>query len=161
MRDCPLVIGKSAELIVGYGARTLTPDEEAAFESHMLTCQDCRELAAVQRELWSALDEWTPVAVSPNFDEKLFERIRAEERGAWRGLWLGNWSWRPAMPVAAACAILVAAFLVKSPAPTAAPQAIQPQVQIQQVEQALDDIEMLTTLGVEGQLEKPGASEKI
>ncbi|HYL74102.1 MAG TPA: zf-HC2 domain-containing protein [Bryobacteraceae bacterium] len=164
MKECPLENGNSAELIVAYGARTLAPEVEAAFERHMSTCANCRELAAAQREVWSAMDAWTPAGISSNFDEKLYRRIATEEQGTWwRRVLRANWSWRPAMPVAAACAVLVAAFLLRSPAPPsgASQSQSQPKLQIEQVQHALDDIEMLKKLGVEVPSDKAGSSEQI
>ena len=164
MRECSLDNGNSAELIVAYGARTLTPEAEAAFERHMSMCANCRELAAAQREIWSAMDAWTPEPISQNFDAKLYQRIATEEQGTWwRQVLRANWSWRPAMPVAAACAVLVAAFLLRAPAPpTAIPQSQnQPKLEIEQVQHALDDIEMLKKLGVESPSDKAGSSEQI
>jgi len=163
MRECPLENANSAELIVAYGARTLDPEAEAAFERHMATCAHCRELATAQREVWSAMDAWTPAPISEDFDRKLYQRIATEEQGTWwqRAL-RANWSWRPAMPVAAACAVLVAAFLLRSPAPPPSPQSQnQPSLEIEQVQHALDDIEMLKKLGVEVPAEQGGAPEKI
>ncbi|HEV2689786.1 MAG TPA: zf-HC2 domain-containing protein [Bryobacteraceae bacterium] len=164
MRECPLENGNSAELIVAYGARTLAPETEAAFERHMSACAKCRELAAAQREIWSVMDAWTPQPISQNFDQKLYQRIATEEQGAWwRRALRANWSWRPAMSVAAACAVLLAAFLLRSPAPPAAtpqPQN-QPKLEIEQVQHALDDIEMLKKLGVESPSDKAGSSEQI
>jgi len=164
MKECRLENGNSAELIVAYGARTLAPDVEAAFERHMAMCANCRELAAAQREVWSAMDAWMPAKISSNFDEKLYQRIATEEQSTWwRRVLRANWSWRPAMPVAAACAVLVAAFLLRSPAPPAgAPQSPgQSNLQIEQVQHALDDIEMLKKLGVEVPSDKAGSSEQI
>jgi len=163
MRECPIEDGSGAELILAYVAGTLDPEREAAFEQHMRNCQNCRELAAGQRDVWSALDHWTPVPVSQDFDEKLFRRIAAEERSTWwQRIWRANWSWRPALPVAAACAVLAAFVLLKTPdsAPAASVPA-QPQVQIDQVEHALDDIDMLKTLGVEVPAEQTKSTERI
>ena len=164
MRECSLDNANSAELIVAYGARTLDPEAEAAFERHMAACAQCRELATAQREVWSAMDAWKPAAISEDFDQKLYQRIATEEQGTWwqRALRV-NWSWRPAMPVAAACAVLAAAFLLRSPAPPPAAHQShnQPSLQIEQVQHALDDIEMLKKLGVEVPAEQAGASEKI
>jgi anti-sigma-K factor RskA len=164
MRECPLENGNSAELIVAYGAGTLTPEMEAALERHMASCANCRELAAAQREVWSVMDAWTPAPISSNFDQKLYQRIATEEQGTWwQRVFRANWSWRPAMPVAAACAVLVAAFLLRSPAPPASsPQSQgQPSLQIEQVQHALEDIEMLKKLGVETPSDKAGSSEQI
>jgi len=163
MRECPIEDGNGAELILAYGAGTLDPQTEAAFQQHMRSCESCRELAAAQREVWSALDHWTPVPVSSDFDEKLFRRIAQEEQSTWwQRLWSANWSWRPALPVAAACAVLAAVVLLK--APESAPQPVtpvQPKVQIEQVERALDDMELLKSLGVEVPAEQVKSTERI
>jgi hypothetical protein len=54
------------------------------------------------------------------------------------------------MPVAAACGILIAVFLLRSPEPTPAPPSSSaPTIRIEQVERALDDIDMLKQLGVD------------
>jgi len=162
MERCPFENGNGAEVVLAYGARTLAPDESAAFERHMLACARCRELAAAQRSVWSALDAWTPEPISSNFDEKLYQRILEEEHSPWwRRLLRANWSLRPAMPVAAACGVLIAAFLLRSPEPTLAPPSgSQPKVRIEQLERALDDIDMLKQLAVESS-PQTHSSEKI
>ena len=161
--QCPFENGNGAELIVAYGARTLAPAEEAAFENHMSSCARCREMAAAQRVVWSALDEWTPEPISANFDERLYQRIAAEEQGSWwQRLLHANWSWRPAVPVAAACAVMIAVFLIERPAHTSLTKSqSQPEVRIEQVQRALDDIEMLKQLGVASAPEKGNSSEKM
>jgi len=66
------------------------------------------------------------------------------------------------MPVAAACAVLIVAFLVKNAGlSSGAQQPGQPQLQIEQVERALDDMDMLKQAGVEFVLEKPTSREQI
>jgi negative regulator of sigma E activity len=120
-------------------------------------------LAAAQRAVWAALDELTPVPVSTNFDSKLYQRIAEEQRLAWwQRVLRADWSWRPAMPVAAACVVLLVAFLVKNAGPSIAlQQPAQPQLQIEQVERALDDMDMLKQAGVEFALEKNTPREQI
>jgi len=151
MERCPLENGTAAELILAYSARTLDAERHAAFEGHMISCAGCRELAAAQQAVWSALDSWTPEPISSNFDEKLYRRILLEEQSRWwQRLFRADWSLRPAMPVAAACGVLIAAFLLRSPEPIPAPRSSsQPKLRIEQVERALDDIDMLKQLGVE------------
>lgn len=151
MERCPLENGTAAELVLAYGARTLDADQHAAFERHMSSCPGCRELAAAQQTVWWALDTWTPEPISSNFDEKLYRRILLEEQSHWwQRLFRADWSLRPAMPVAAACGVLIAAFLLRSPEPTPAPpSSSQPKLRIEQVERALDDIDMLKQFGVE------------
>lgn len=156
---CPTGGVEGEELILAYGANTLPAEQQIELERHLETCASCRERAEAQRAVWSALDMWAPTVVSPNFDERLFRRIVSEERSAWwQRLFSVNWSWRPAVPVAAACVALIAAFLLKSPVLRTEPQ---PKLQIEQVEHALDDMDMLKQLGVESPADKAHPTEKI
>jgi len=54
---CPLELERSAELIVGYGAKTLDRELALEFERHIELCADCRREAVLQRAVWLALDE--------------------------------------------------------------------------------------------------------
>ncbi len=139
--ECPQGSEEGARLAVSFVAGRLDIRTSAAFERHSEVCPKCRALVAGQQALWSALDAWQPEAVSNNFDKRLFERIAAQGHSPWRF----RLDWRSALPAAAACAILTAAFLVKQPAIAPPP----PRVQIEQVERALDDIDMLSQLHVE------------
>jgi anti-sigma factor RsiW len=73
--------GECSELIVDYVAGTLDSNTEAAFRRHLESCAACCEAVAGQKAVWSALDEdlWLKPAVSPDFDQKLFERIGGAE----------------------------------------------------------------------------------
>jgi hypothetical protein len=62
---CQLESDESAELIVGYGARTLDLDATAAFERHIAVCPACREEAVLQKAIWAALDEWPALLPEP------------------------------------------------------------------------------------------------
>jgi hypothetical protein len=159
---CP-VEDDGDELIIAYGARTLDPVQQRELEEHLNICARCRELAEAQRAVWSALEAWPTTVVSDNFDERLYRRIALERQDSgWRSWFPTSWSMRPAVPVGVACAALIAAFLLKDPALRQMPQAsIQAKPAIEQVEHALDDMEMLTQLGVEGTTDKAAASEKI
>jgi anti-sigma factor RsiW len=160
--DCPQQNNAGHELIIAYAARTLDAAKEAAFERHLKACASCREMAAAQRTVWSALDELTPLPVSSNFDAKLYQRIAEEQQYTWwQRLFRADWSWRPAMPVAAACAVLIVAMLVNNSGPSVVPQqAAQPSLQIEQVERALDDMDMLKQVG-EAALEQSAPRERI
>jgi anti-sigma-K factor RskA len=148
--QCPV----DYEMVVSYAAGALSAAEEAALDQHLETCAECRRVVDAQRAVWSALDAWTPAPVSPDFDQKLYRRIAAEEQAGWRTrilrTWPGaHWSWRPAMPLGAACAALIAVFLLQQPAPQhASPVQSTQKVDIEQVERALDDLDMLKQLGV-------------
>ena len=58
--SCPQRTNDGAGLIVAYAARTLDSKGQAAFEEHLESCAICRETAAAQRAVWSALDELLP-----------------------------------------------------------------------------------------------------
>jgi hypothetical protein len=160
---CWLDKSVAEELIVSYAARTLSADAQVDFERHLEACSSCRELAEQQRAVWSLLEEWHPLPVSTDFDQKVAHHVaNAGRHGWWRG-YFGSWSWRPLIPIAAACTVLLFAFLLKEddhgngPAP-----ANQLPVQIeQQVEHALDDMDMLKQIGVDVSSAKPGRSQKI
>jgi anti-sigma factor RsiW len=160
---CPLNGGDEAEVIISYVARTLDAEADSEFQRHLGTCAKCRKAVAAQEAVWSALDAWHPIPVSPDFDRKLFRRIAEEEHGRWwQGLRLPHWWWRPAIPMAAACALLAGAFLLLHPAPKIAEEAeAQPKLEIEQVEHALDDMELLKQLGVAAISDQAGTSEKI
>jgi len=139
--------GDGAELIVSYGARRLAPHEQAEFELHVRSCARCREHAAAQRAVWSALDEWPGITPSEDFDQNLYRRIAMEEQQAWwRCLWPDTWSPRAAVPVVLACSALIAAFLLNGPPLRSR---AEPQFQMEQVEHALDDMDLLKQLSVE------------
>jgi len=117
----------------------------------MTLCSACCALAERQRELWAALDVWSSTPVPPDFNDRLYARIAAEKNPWWRQWTQARWpgAWRPALPVAFACAALLTAFLLKEP--PAQNDATSPALeapQIEQVERALDDVEMLKQLGL-------------
>jgi hypothetical protein len=130
---CPLEFDPSAELIVAYGARTLDPDAAAAFERHLDSCATCCKVAAAQKAVWDALDEWPGIPVSTDFDRRLFRKIQAARQRAW-------W-WRALVPLTA-CLALASMLLLRNP--QASPQPIP---QIEQVQHALDDMDLLSQLG--------------
>lgn len=161
---CSFKSGVAAELVIGYAAGTLDPATTADFEAHLESCQSCRELAAQQQAVWSSLEHWKPLPVSPDFDQKLFRRIAEDPQGVWwRQLLPPSWSLVPVLPVAAAAAVLFAAFLLKEPAHFLAPAAEgQPRPRIeQQVQRALDDMDMLTQIGADVSVERSSSPEKI
>lgn len=158
---CPLKAGERAgeayqranEAILAYGAAV----DQGGFSQHLEECRECRHLAHAQREVWSKLDAWTPTPMPSNFDERLYARIEAYQQQSWWNRTLasftGKWSWKPAMPLAVACTALVAAFMLNSPLArhAQAPRLevlSESRIDLQQVERALDDLDMLKQLGM-------------
>ncbi len=104
-------------------------------------CADCRGFAAV----WERLDEFAAPEVSPGFDARLYARIAQEETRVSLSSWR-RWLWRPIAPLAAAAAVvaLVLCFLHVPGTPDSAKQASK--VEIEQVAQAVDDLDLLTPI---------------
>jgi len=152
--NCPTKGNEDAEILLDYCAQTLSPLETAEFEIHLAQCADCSRLVEAQKEVWGALEAWTPAPVSVNFDARLYARIAEEQTAPGWQLWLRRIfhpplpypMWKSAVPLIAACALLAAGLSMRAPD---APNAIHPQlradkVDIEQVEQTLEDFDILT-----------------
>lgn len=154
--DCPLQTGGNADILLDYCARKLGPDDAMVFERHIASCSECQKFSASQQMVWSALDAWEAAPVPENFDARLYDRISHFESSSW---WRRLSSskpqasgWKPVAPLAAACAAVVAAFLIYSPA-TAPVVPVQEGTRIEsiepeQVERTLEDLEMLKQLSL-------------
>jgi hypothetical protein len=127
---------QGADVLIEYLGRTLDPVRTAELERHFEECADCRGLVRV----WTALDEWPAPEVSADFDQRLYARIAAEERLPW---WK-KISWKPAIPLAACATLIAGFFLMRPPETTEQLKAKIEPVNIEQVEQALEDIDLLT-----------------
>jgi len=146
---CPIETQETAELLLAYSARKLDADTAAGLEQHLRLCPACREFAEGQRLVWEALDAWESVPVSPDFDRRLYARIDREvswwQRVArpFRPMLL-----RSGLPVAAAaCLLVMVGIALERPGsmpdiPVPQPPGVEA-VQPDQVENALEDIELL------------------
>ncbi|HEY6342923.1 MAG TPA: zf-HC2 domain-containing protein [Bryobacteraceae bacterium] len=141
---------QGAEILMDYCAGTLDAASTAQLEAHLQNCAVCNRAAEAQRKVWQALDEWKPEEVSLDFDQRLYARIAAEGRERW---WRPSLR-RPLVPAIAAAAMLIVALLPRAPQTRVPPPSPTPQVvvagqriDLRQVEQALDDMDMLTPVG--------------
>jgi len=151
--NCPTKKNEDAEILLDYCAQTLSPLQTAEFEIHLKQCADCSRLVEAQKEVWGALDAWTPHPVSVNFDARLYARIAQEQAAPGWQLWLRRIFqpalpyplWKPAVPLIAACALLAVGLSVRTPDSTNAvhPQLRADKVDIEQVEQTLEDFDIL------------------
>src|SRR5579862_8868837 len=90
---------RCSEQIVDYVAGRLDSRSRAAFQRHIDSCASCGDAVARQSTVWSALDLefqddlWRRPRISPDFDRRLFERIRATEarRGGMLHVLLAKW----------------------------------------------------------------------
>lgn len=125
--------------VLDYCAQKLSSNAAAEFERHMSVCADCRSKVESQQQVWQALDAWDAPTVSADFDRKLRARIAESESKPW-------WSrgWRPAWSFVAASAAIAVALVVYTPDTT------KIDVEPEQVESALEDLEMLKQLSASG-----------
>jgi len=152
--NCPIETQENAETLLAYCAGKLEPGAEVILETHIKACPQCRAFCEGQGTLWKALDVWEAPAVSADFDRRLYGRIEAEGSLSWwdrlvrplRPMLIRPVLLRPTFAVAAACVIVTAGFLLESPnrVGTVSPQGPAAEViEVEQVERALDDLEML------------------
>ena len=128
---------RGAELLTGYLAKTLDAAGMAEMDRHIQDCAECRGLVSV----WEKLDEFAAPEVTAGFDARLYARIAAEDA---RRPWWRRLLWRPAVPLVAAGALVGLGLLMVPKTPNAAKQANQ--MDIEQVAQAVDDLDLLTPI---------------
>ena len=117
------------------------------------TCPETRALYERQRAVWGALDLWEPVEPSRHFDRRLRERVdELANQGPWRLRMFTTW--RPAF-AAGLAALLIAAVGVVQQRPDAAAgtelavvESVDDELYLEQLNRALDDIEMLADFDV-------------
>ena len=101
-------------------------------------CADCRGFA----DVWKRLEEFEAPEVSPGFDARLYARIAAEEA---RRPWWFRLIWPPIAPAVAIAVAAMILFVQVPSKPDAANQAGK--VEIEQVAQAVEDLDLLTPIG--------------
>ena len=126
---------KRPELLAGYLAKRLDAAQMAEMDRHFAECAECRGFLSV----WEQLDDFTAPEVTPGFDARLYARIATEES---RRTWWRRILWGPAVPLAAAAALVAIALFVQTPRH---PDVAKP-VNIEQVAQAVDDLDLLVSL---------------
>lgn len=148
MTNCPIESPECAGLLLDYCSRKMAPPAAAALERHFAVCARCRAFRDGQMAVWNALDQWESLPVSAGFNRELYQRVDAEQRAPWWRRMAGPGTLRPALPLALAGVFLVAGILVDRPgAVSVAP--ILPGVEtaeIEQIETALEDLDMLNQL---------------
>jgi len=144
---CPVEIG-SPEILLEYSARKLAPEAVSVLERHVTLCAACARFAKDQRAVWSALDEWEAADPTPNFDRRLYARIEADAaRPWWSRLFQYGFGWKPAVAGAMATVAIAAVLLIPNyPWIERPSQVRQESLEPDQVERALDDLEMLRQL---------------
>jgi len=145
---CPMEAQENAGLLLDYAAGKLKADVRTQMEQHVAVCTACREFAGGQQTVWQALEEWEPADVSMDFDRRLYGRI--EQNVPWwtRLLQPLNPLFRHSVPIAAAAGLVIMAGLLMNrpaglPVAPASQSAQVEALQPEQLQNALDDMEML------------------
>lgn len=159
--NCPLETPETANLLLDYCARKLSPEDMAVFERHAELCPACRRFADGQQAIWNALDSWDAAPVSSGFDARLYRRL--ESGDTWRDRLLATFrpvlAHRGILAVAAACLLLVTGVLLErsgKPMPVpATPDSALVEVQAEQLEKALDAMDVLSEFNRKVRPESP------
>jgi anti-sigma factor RsiW len=142
--NCPLHT-QSLDLLLDYSAGRLDASARATLEQHMESCGACSAFRIEQTAVWEALDLWSPAPITIDFNRRLWKRIDESATRPWyRALAdsLRLSDWKPVIPLTAAAAVIIAGFLLDH-ARLAKPGAGFTVNEANQVEQALDDIQLL------------------
>jgi anti-sigma factor RsiW len=153
---------QGAEILMDYCAGKLDPVRASELAAHLQECAECRKLADAQSAVWEMLEVWKPIEVSSDFDAKLYARIARELR---EPAWL-RWSrrifrpatprpfWKPVASLAAVGAVLFLAVMRMPDTTSHVPsdpsfkaQVSSEKIDVDQVEQALEDLDMLAPVG--------------
>ncbi|MEQ1885126.1 MAG: hypothetical protein ABL967_08695 [Bryobacteraceae bacterium] len=142
--NCPIQKKQGEEILLDYCSGRLHPDRTAEVEAHAKICTECSQWIANQSAVWSALDDFAAPAVSPEFQARVYQQLEAEPSGgSWKHLWLS--AWKPTLAAAAVAAALVVGVMIRTvPVPEPSKKASIESVDMDQVENALDDLDLLT-----------------
>ncbi len=151
---CPSESGDSADLLVEYCAGTLNRETVEQLEEHLAICPACRSVCEAQKATWDVLDVWEPGPVPADFNRKVLERIEALNAQPWWKRWLaglGFSGWRPVAAVAMVAGVLAVVLVLRPdasppPPPAQTKAASSEKLDPDQLEQALDDMDMLQHL---------------
>jgi anti-sigma factor RsiW len=148
--NCPIKTQENADWLLEYSAGRLDHERASLVARHVETCQDCARFVRAQQAVWNALSQWEPEPVSADFDRRLYRTIKAKPVS-----WINRIFrplqplWRPVVPLAAACLLIVAGVVLHTPQATvntADSQVRVEKVEPEQVERTLDDMQMLREL---------------
>lgn len=141
----------------------LSEAEQSRFDQWLEREPELKAMFEQQLELLAAMDQWETAEPSEGFDEAVYARIRqdAEAQPRWRGLLFGSWKPALAAGLAAAAVVLGVYVFNREPAAEPAQVAVKSAAEAeyyQQMESALDDIEMLIDFDAFPQPPEPGRS---
>ncbi len=141
----------------------LNEAEQAQFEQWLEREPELKAMFEQQLSLFETMDQWETPEPSAGFDEAVYARIRhdAEAQPFWRRLLFA--SWKPALAAAlTAAAVLIGVYsFEQQPVHERSQVAVKSAAEAeyyQQIESALDDVEMLIDFDAFPQPSEPGRS---
>lgn len=145
---CPIKSKENIEWLLDYSAGRLDRERAGAVAHHVESCLDCARFVEGQEMVWNALGQWEPAPICSDFDRSLYRMIDRKEHRLWISRWFQPLQplWRPAVPVAAACLLIVVGLVLRTPDTALNPIHSQTRVEAieaEQVERTLDDMQML------------------
>jgi anti-sigma factor RsiW len=154
------------EVLLDYTAGRLDRAQSALFERHAEKCARCAALRTAQAAVWRSLDEWKPAPVGAGFNRELWRRIDSDARVSSRRRRFAEAVrfsfWKPVAPLAVAVALTVAGFVLdhpgkrpEKPLTNTAASIIVTASDADQLERALDDIQLLHEVDAESAEAKP------
>lgn len=159
---CPAKHDHGGEILLGYGSPHATrpsavPPLDRAMRAHIDACPDCQLFLGQQARVSACLDLLETPPVSPFFDARLMQKIEKESASGigvtGSPVSVRRW-WKAAVPIAAAALIAISFVALRPDTAEKQPltsieaprQAADTLVEVEQVERALDDLEMLRDL---------------
>jgi len=143
--NCPIETQENKEWLLDYSAGRLDAARTAVVEQHMERCEGCARFVEEQRLVWDALGRWEAPDLSTDFNRRLYQKVDQTQTSSWFKRF-----WRPLVPVAAACLLIVAGVVLHTPT-ALTPERSQARVESvepEQVERTLDDLQMLRELAL-------------
>jgi hypothetical protein len=148
--NCPIKTQENNEWLLEYSAGRLGREHAAVLGQHLEGCAECRRFVEEQRVVWNVLGEWEAQDVSPHFNRRLYQKIDQSQPFTWLNRLLQP-LWRPVVPLAAACLLIVAGVALHIPVTPLNPDRAQARVESvepEQVERTLDDLQMLREMAL-------------
>ncbi|UCG79777.1 MAG: zf-HC2 domain-containing protein [Desulfobacterales bacterium] len=111
-------------LLSRYADQETNPEETRQIQAHLLSCPECRQALAEQRQLAELLQQGVSAAQQGVDFDRLEKRILTVDRRRsriWSDIREGVLSWKVALPVATAAAALILFFftpLFQQPSPS-------------------------------------------
>jgi len=146
--NCPIKTHENREWLLEYSAGRLDRERTAIIERHMEACPACARFVEEQRVVWDALGQWESPELSADFNRRLYQKIDQAQPSSWLAKFLHPF-WRPMVPVAATCLLIVAGVVLHTPTAVVNPAHSRVEsVEPEQVERTLDDLQMLRELSI-------------